>query len=102
MKRGEPVSITVVNQLPEPTAVHWHGIELESYYDGVAGFAGEGKRIAPAIPPGGSFEARFTPAAQAALAPLLVEGPVGAPALEIAGKRYSIRERRAKGAGTTA
>ncbi len=61
LKRGEPVSITVVNQLPEPTAVHWHGIELESYYDGVAGFAGEGKRIAPAIPPGGSFEARFTP-----------------------------------------
>jgi FtsP/CotA-like multicopper oxidase with cupredoxin domain len=61
LKRGEPVSITVVNELPEPTAVHWHGIELESYYDGVAGFAGEGKRIAPAIPPGGSFEARFTP-----------------------------------------
>jgi len=61
LKRGEPVSITVANQLPEPTAVHWHGIELESYYDGVAGFAGEGKRIAPPIPPGGSFEARFTP-----------------------------------------
>ncbi len=61
LKRGEPVSITVVNELPEPTAVHWHGIELESYYDGVAGFAGEGKRIAPAIAPGGSFEALFTP-----------------------------------------
>ena len=61
LKRGEPVSITVANQLPEPTAVHWHGIELESYYDGVAGYAGEGTRIAPAIPPGGSFEARFTP-----------------------------------------
>ena len=61
LKRGEPVSITVANQLPEPTAVHWHGIELESYYDGVAGYAGEGNRIAPAIPPGGSFEARFTP-----------------------------------------
>ena len=61
MKRGEPVSISVANQLSEPTAVHWHGIELESYYDGVAGFAGEGKRIAPAIQPGGVFEARFTP-----------------------------------------
>jgi FtsP/CotA-like multicopper oxidase with cupredoxin domain len=61
LKRGEPVSITVVNELPEVTAVHWHGIELESYYDGVAGYAGEGKRIAPAIPAGGSFEARFTP-----------------------------------------
>jgi manganese oxidase len=61
LKRGEPVSITVVNQLPEPTAVHWHGIELESYFDGVAGYAGQGSRIAPAIPGGGSFEARFTP-----------------------------------------
>jgi FtsP/CotA-like multicopper oxidase with cupredoxin domain len=61
LKRGEPVAITVVNELQEPTAVHWHGIELESYYDGVAGFAGSGTHIAPAIPPGGSFEARFTP-----------------------------------------
>ena len=61
LRRGEPVSITVRNELPEPTAVHWHGIELESYYDGVAGYSGEGKRITPAIPAGGSFDARFTP-----------------------------------------
>ena len=61
LKRGDPVSITVENRLPEPTAVHWHGIELESYYDGVAGYSGEGSRLAPPIAPGGSFEARFTP-----------------------------------------
>ena len=61
LKRGEPVSITVVNQLPEPTAVHWHGIELDSYMDGVAGYSGHPGRIAPAIQPGDSFEARFTP-----------------------------------------
>lgn len=61
LKRGEPVSITVVNQLPEATAIHWHGIELDSYYDGVAGFAGDGKKVAPAIAPASSFEARFTP-----------------------------------------
>jgi FtsP/CotA-like multicopper oxidase with cupredoxin domain len=59
--RGEPVRITVVNQLREPTAVHWHGIELESYFDGVPDFSGEGRRLAPAIAPGDSFEARFTP-----------------------------------------
>jgi FtsP/CotA-like multicopper oxidase with cupredoxin domain len=40
LKKGEPVSITVVNRLPEPTAVHWHGIELESYYDGGRGLCG--------------------------------------------------------------
>jgi FtsP/CotA-like multicopper oxidase with cupredoxin domain len=61
LKRGEPVSITVVNELPEATAVHWHGIELDSYYDGVAGFAGHPGHIAPAIVPRDSFEARFTP-----------------------------------------
>jgi len=61
LKRGEPVGITVVNQLPEPTSVHWHGIELESYFDGVPGFSGDSARIAPVIEPRDSFEARFTP-----------------------------------------
>jgi manganese oxidase len=61
LERGKPVSITVVNRLHEPTAVHWHGIELESYFDGVADFSGRGARIAKAIAPGDSFVARFTP-----------------------------------------
>ena len=61
LKRDEPVTISVVNELPDATAIHWHGIELESYYDGVAGFAGSGRRIAPVIEPGKSFDARFTP-----------------------------------------
>ena len=61
LTRGDPVRITVVNQLREPTAVHWHGIELESYFDGVPDFSGEGRRLAPAIAPGDSFEVRFTP-----------------------------------------
>jgi FtsP/CotA-like multicopper oxidase with cupredoxin domain len=61
LRRGEPVSITVVNRLTEPTAVHWHGIELDSYSDGVADFSGHPGRIAAAIAPSDSFEARFTP-----------------------------------------
>src|SRR6185369_7697434 len=40
LTRGEPTSIEVINRTPEPTAVHWHGIELDSYYDGVAGWSG--------------------------------------------------------------
>ena len=35
LRRNEPVEITVVNHLGESTAVHWHGMELESIYDGV-------------------------------------------------------------------
>jgi manganese oxidase len=61
LERGRPVSITVKNELHEATAVHWHGIELESYFDGVADFSGAGKHIAHAIAPGDSFVARFTP-----------------------------------------
>lgn len=60
--KGEPVAITIVNHLAEPTSVHWHGVEVEdSYVDGVPGFSGEGKRLTPAIVPGDSFVARFTP-----------------------------------------
>ncbi|MBC8088244.1 MAG: multicopper oxidase domain-containing protein, partial [Phycisphaerae bacterium] len=59
--RGQPVRITIVNRLPEPTAVHWHGIELESYYDGVPGFSGTNRQLSPMIAPGDSFQVRFTP-----------------------------------------
>jgi FtsP/CotA-like multicopper oxidase with cupredoxin domain len=59
--RGERVRITVVNRLKEPTAVHWHGIELESYFDGVPGFSGAGTRVTPLIAAGDSFTVHFTP-----------------------------------------
>jgi manganese oxidase len=61
LKRGDPVEITLINQLPEGTAIHWHGMELESYYDGVHGWGGSGQRVTPMIEPGGSFVVRFTP-----------------------------------------
>ena len=52
---------TIVLKRGEPTSVHWHGIELDSYYDGVPGFAGHPGHFAPQIAPGDSFVARFTP-----------------------------------------
>jgi FtsP/CotA-like multicopper oxidase with cupredoxin domain len=61
LKRGEPVRMLVKNNLDEPSGVHWHGLEIESYPDGVANFSGIGDRIMPPIPPGGSFAAEFTP-----------------------------------------
>ena len=61
LTRGEPTSIEVVNRATEPTTVHWHGIELESYYDGVAGWSGRANRVAPAVRPGQTFEVRITP-----------------------------------------
>jgi manganese oxidase len=61
LQRGQPVAITVVNRLDEPTAVHWHGIELESFPDGVPGWSGTPGRIMPPIAPGDSFIAEFVP-----------------------------------------
>jgi FtsP/CotA-like multicopper oxidase with cupredoxin domain len=58
--RGELTEISVLNHLQTPTAIHWHGLELESYYDGVVG-GGLGDQVTPAIAPGASFVARFTP-----------------------------------------
>lgn len=61
LRRGEPVEITLVNTLQEPTSIHWHGMELDSYYDGVHGWSGAGLRTTPLIQPGETFVVRFTP-----------------------------------------
>jgi FtsP/CotA-like multicopper oxidase with cupredoxin domain len=61
LTRGEPAEVVVVNGLDEPTTIHWHGLELESYYDGVAGWSGSAARAASRIVPGDSFVARMTP-----------------------------------------
>jgi FtsP/CotA-like multicopper oxidase with cupredoxin domain len=59
--RGEPTEITVVNRMKESTAIHWHGIEIDSYFDGVPGFGGTASRLAPPIAPGDTFVVRLTP-----------------------------------------
>lgn len=59
--RGEPLQVDVDNQLDEPTSIHWHGLELDSYYDGVPGIGGTSRAATPAIAPGLTFAARMTP-----------------------------------------
>ena len=61
LERGKPVAITVVNHAKRPTSIHWHGVELESYPDGVPGWSGSGDRTLPAIPAGDSITVRYTP-----------------------------------------
>ena len=51
---GDRVRILVTNKLPEPTAVHWHGVLLPSGMDGVTGLTQRG------IPPGDTFAYEFT------------------------------------------
>ncbi len=61
LERGEPVRITVVNRTHQATAVHWHGLEIESFPDGVPGWSGSPGRLMPPIAPRDSFVAEFTP-----------------------------------------
>jgi FtsP/CotA-like multicopper oxidase with cupredoxin domain len=60
LTKGEPAEVTVVNRSHAATSVHWHGLELESYSDGVAGWSGAGMNVAPMIAPNDSFTARLT------------------------------------------
>jgi FtsP/CotA-like multicopper oxidase with cupredoxin domain len=60
LTRDQPTDITVLNRMPEATSVHWHGIELDSWSDGVPGWSGAGNKVAPVIAAGDSFVARLT------------------------------------------
>ncbi|GAC1358809.1 MAG: hypothetical protein NVSMB42_18030 [Herpetosiphon sp.] len=51
---GDKVRVIVHNQLPESTAVHWHGVMLPNAMDGVAGLTQD-----PIIP-GATFTYEFT------------------------------------------
>ncbi len=51
---GDRIRIFVTNKLPEPTAVHWHGLLLPSGMDGVSGLT------QPPIPVGKTWVYEFT------------------------------------------
>ena len=34
LRRGKPVTVDIVNKLPEATTVHWHGLEISGEQDG--------------------------------------------------------------------
>ena len=61
LTQGQPVEVSIVNKLKEATAIHWHGIELESYYDGVPGWGGVDDKKTPAVEPGQTFTVKMAP-----------------------------------------
>lgn len=58
--RGEPVEVDLINEMSAATAIHWHGIELDSYFDGVPGWGGTAGSTTPPIAAGQRFTAKFT------------------------------------------
>lgn len=53
VRRGERIRVRLVNELAEPTSIHWHGIRIANKMDGVAGLTQD------AVPPGGTFDYDF-------------------------------------------
>jgi FtsP/CotA-like multicopper oxidase with cupredoxin domain len=53
-RTGDRVRVTLVNNLREPTTIHWHGVPVPNGMDGVPGIS------APVVQPGSSFVYEFT------------------------------------------
>ncbi|KNG95679.1 multicopper oxidase family protein [Pseudaestuariivita atlantica] len=51
--QGGRVQRTLVNELPQATSIHWHGIRIDNAMDGVSGLTQE------AVAPGGRFDYDF-------------------------------------------
>ena len=54
-KKGEEIKVRLVNKLDQPTSLNWHGVRIVNAMDGTGGLTQE------PVPPGGSFDYRFTP-----------------------------------------
>jgi FtsP/CotA-like multicopper oxidase with cupredoxin domain len=53
-RQGEELKARLVNGLPDPTTIHWHGIRLPAAMDGTPNIS------QPPVSPGQSFDYRFT------------------------------------------
>ena len=54
VKQGDRIMRRFVNDLPQASSVHWHGLRIDNAMDGVAGLTQD------AVPPGGTFDYDFT------------------------------------------
>ena len=54
VRQGDRVRVILTNDLPEPTTIHWHGIEVPAAMDGVPGMS------QPPVMPGETFTYEFT------------------------------------------
>jgi FtsP/CotA-like multicopper oxidase with cupredoxin domain len=52
--QGDTIRVILKNELPEPTSIHWHGLEIPNDMDGAGG------TTEPVTPPGGTRIYQFT------------------------------------------
>ena len=51
----QPTYITVINRMAESTSIHWHGLEIDSWSDGVPEWSSSDGKTSPTIKPGSKF-----------------------------------------------
>jgi len=54
-RKGEPLHVRLINELNQPTSIHWHGLRIDNAMDGVIGLTQD------PVAPGESFDYIFTP-----------------------------------------
>lgn len=59
-RQYQSADVTVHNELSVSTGIHWHGLELDAWADGVPGWSASDGKVSPMIPPGGSFTYRLS------------------------------------------
>jgi FtsP/CotA-like multicopper oxidase with cupredoxin domain len=55
LKQYQTTNITLKNHMSLPTSVHWHGLEIDSWADGVPNWSASDGRSSPIIYPGMEF-----------------------------------------------
>jgi FtsP/CotA-like multicopper oxidase with cupredoxin domain len=60
LKQYQPTFITVMNRMTSPTSVHWHGLDLDSWADGVPEWSASDGKMSPSIQPGAQFTYKLT------------------------------------------
>lgn len=60
LKQYQPTYITVNNRMNEPTSIHWHGLDIDSWSDGVPDWSKSDGKSSPSILPGEKFTYKLT------------------------------------------
>ncbi len=60
LKQYQPTYVTVMNRMQVPTSVHWHGLDLDSWADGVPDWSASDGKMSPSIQPGEKFTYKLT------------------------------------------
>jgi manganese oxidase len=55
LKQFQTTYVTVKNNKSGPTGVHWHGLEIDAWSDGIPDFSASDGKMSPKIKPGSEF-----------------------------------------------